>query len=181
MRELVAWIVRHPRQPMLLAEFLQVVGSPLEFRALPAEIAHALVGLGAEILAALRDEGVEIDFRILLLPEAAELVQVGKFFVDVLSDLVLAVERPLLNPALDPAIHRIGQRFIGSRLVPLASFLTFGSNPVRLEPSVAVETNILALGPVEAWNVFPLGARGGPIHRSGLSSLPRAAVARIVL
>ena len=89
MRDLVARIVRHPREPALLTEVLQVAGGLLVFRALLVEIAHALVGFGAEVLAALRDEGVEVDLWVLLLPGAAELMEIGELFDNVLADLPL--------------------------------------------------------------------------------------------
>ena len=149
---------------MRLTEALQVAGGLLVFRALFVEIAHALVGFGAEVMAALCNEGVEVDLRVLLLPEAAELIEVGDLFDNVLADLFLAVKRPLPYPALDLAINLIGQRLIGARLVPLASSLTFRSDPVGGEPSVSVEADVFSFRPVEALNVFPLGARGGLLH-----------------
>ena len=67
-------------------------------------------------------------------------------------------------------IQCVGQPFIGARLVPLASSFAFLPDPVGGEPGIAIETDIFAFGPVEPWNVFPFGARGGSSHRSGLSN-----------
>ena len=43
-RELAAWIVRYPREPVMLTETLQVAGGLLEFSTLFIKIAYALSG-----------------------------------------------------------------------------------------------------------------------------------------
>ena len=108
----------------------------------------------------MRDSGLQGDLRVLLFPETAEVVEVGKLFANVLADLFLAVKRTFPDPAFDLVVHLIGQRFVRAGLVPLPSSLAFRSDRVGSEPSVTIKPDVLALGPVEALNVLPLGAKG---------------------